>query len=259
MTNIAPSPQQIIKSLTLQADGSPSDLLFFSYGTEHNFEQHNTATEAQKTAEAAIDDYRGDAFDGWSEEVESVCWGMIMQSATKVDERPRNTEDRCDPAIDTICDYALLPVPPKALPPQDEIDALRSFKDAVCKAMGIGAHAPTFAATTGIDNLRRFADILHAIEREFFTQTLPAESDDEDVSTSCPLHWGMEVDAYLAAFRKHLPDTQPVRQKIAALETMVDNAHAALEAVLESGDVIQESVIDMLKRGLNNQPQPDSI
>ncbi|MGJ3447071.1 hypothetical protein [Enterobacter sp. PTB] len=82
---------------------------YFSYGSEHNFEWHKTAEEAVEAAEAAIDDYRGDACDGWSEEVDSVCWGIIMQSSTKVGERPRNEDDRCDHAINTICDYALLP------------------------------------------------------------------------------------------------------------------------------------------------------
>lgn len=82
---------------------------YFSYGSEHNFEWHKTAKEAVEAAEAAIDDYRGDACDGWSEEVDSICWGIIMQSSTKVGERPRNEDDCCDPAIDTVCDYALLP------------------------------------------------------------------------------------------------------------------------------------------------------
>ncbi|EPG4681916.1 hypothetical protein [Klebsiella pneumoniae] len=82
---------------------------YFSYGSEHNFEWHKTAEEAVEAAEAAIDDYRGDACDGWSEEVDSICWGIIMQSSTKVGERPRNEDDCCDPAIDTVCDYALLP------------------------------------------------------------------------------------------------------------------------------------------------------
>lgn len=82
---------------------------YFSYGSEHNFEWHKTAEEAIEAAEAAIDDYRGDACDRWSEDVDSVCWGIIMQSSTKVGERPRNEDDCCDPAIDTICDYALLP------------------------------------------------------------------------------------------------------------------------------------------------------
>ncbi|WLJ48333.1 ead/Ea22-like family protein [Edwardsiella piscicida] len=41
------------------------------------------------------------------------------------------------------------------------------------------------------------------------------------------------------------------------LETMADNAREALDAVLSSGEVQRECVIDMLRRGLNNQPQYD--
>lgn len=82
---------------------------YFSYGSEHGFDWHKTEKEAIESAEAAIDDYRGDACDGWSEETDSVCWGVILQQATKVDERPRTDDDKCDPAIDTVCDYALLP------------------------------------------------------------------------------------------------------------------------------------------------------
>ncbi|HHG9571617.1 TPA: hypothetical protein ACPY84_000528 [Enterobacter hormaechei subsp. xiangfangensis] len=96
-------------ALAAENAGLKEGASYFSYGSEHNFEWHKTAEEAVEAAEAAIDDYRGDACDGWSEEVDSVCWGIIMQSSTKVGERPRNDEDRCDPAIDTICDYALLP------------------------------------------------------------------------------------------------------------------------------------------------------
>jgi len=86
-----------------------SGTAYFSYGSEHQFEWHKTANEAVEAAEAAIDDYRGDACDGWSEEVDSICWGVIMQTSTKVGERPRNDDDCCDPSIDTVCDYALLP------------------------------------------------------------------------------------------------------------------------------------------------------
>ncbi|NWC63695.1 hypothetical protein [Cedecea sp. P7760] len=82
---------------------------FFSYGSEHGFEWHKSAKEAIESAEGAIDDYRGDACDGWDEETSSVCWGIIMQSSTKVDERPLTGDDSCDPAIETVCDYALLP------------------------------------------------------------------------------------------------------------------------------------------------------
>lgn len=97
------------RELAAENSGLKAGALYFSYGSEHNFEWHKTAEEAVDAAEAAIDDYRGDACDGWSEEVDSICWGIIMQSSTKVGERPRNDEDHCDPAINTICDYALLP------------------------------------------------------------------------------------------------------------------------------------------------------
>ncbi|EPD7837434.1 hypothetical protein ACSD4E_000182 [Escherichia coli] len=96
-------------ALSAENAGLKAGHSYFSYGSEHNFEWHKTAEEAIESAEAAIDDYRGDACDGWSEEVDSICWGIIMQSSTKVGERPRNEDDCCDPAIDTICDYALLP------------------------------------------------------------------------------------------------------------------------------------------------------
>lgn len=101
--------QMQVEKLAAENAGPKAGASYFSYGSEHNFEWHKTAAEAIEAAEAAIDDYRGDACDGWSEEVDSICWGIIMQSSTKVGERPRNEDDRCDPAIDTICDYALLP------------------------------------------------------------------------------------------------------------------------------------------------------
>lgn len=97
------------KQLAAENVGLKAGASYFSYGSEHNFEWHKTAEEAVEAAEASIDDYRGNACDGWSEEVDSICWGIIMQSSTKVGERPRNEDDRCDPSIDTVCDYALLP------------------------------------------------------------------------------------------------------------------------------------------------------
>lgn len=98
-----------LKQLAAENVALKAGASYFSYGSEHNFEWHKTAKEAVEAAETAIDDYRGDACDGWSEEVDSICWGIIMQSSTKVGERPRNEDDSCDPSIDTVCDYALLP------------------------------------------------------------------------------------------------------------------------------------------------------
>jgi hypothetical protein len=83
---------------------------FFFYGSEYGFETFKSAKEASDAAQSAIDDYLGDACDGWSEEVETVCWGVVMQQATKNNERPRGDEDtHLGEHIESICDYDLLP------------------------------------------------------------------------------------------------------------------------------------------------------
>lgn len=107
----------IISDLELPAPAQPVSepykfpVGYFSYGTEHGFNWHQTAKQATDDAEAMIDDYRGDACDGWSEETDNVCWGVILQQAGKVNERPRTDDDNDNiaPYIDTVCDYALLP------------------------------------------------------------------------------------------------------------------------------------------------------
>ena len=56
---------------------------YFSYdpaGNEIRF--HDTAAEAEKEAESALELYREDACDsGWDESVGNVCWGEVKQRA----------------------------------------------------------------------------------------------------------------------------------------------------------------------------------
>ena len=96
-------------ALAAENAGLKAGAMYFSYGSEFSFECHKTAKEAIAAAEAAIDDYRGDACDGWSEEVESICWGVIIQQATKVGERKKRKCDRVSPWIERVCDYELRP------------------------------------------------------------------------------------------------------------------------------------------------------
>ncbi|MEN4566152.1 hypothetical protein [Pantoea agglomerans] len=77
---------------------------FFSYGTDSGFEEHDSAEKAIAAADSDIDYYRGDACDGWSEETDQTVWGVILQRATMIDERPRSEE-----FPDGSCDFALLP------------------------------------------------------------------------------------------------------------------------------------------------------
>lgn len=43
--------------------------------------------------------------------------------------------------------------------------------------------------------------------------------------------------------------------KMHELEKMVDNAHAALSVIIESGEITDQDLMDAAYRGLNNQPQ----
>ena len=85
---------------------------------------------------------------------------------------------------------------------------LKTFKTAVYQQMGVGCDAPEFSITVGLSNLRRFADTLHAIEREFFTKELPDEEHEGETFNECPLSWGMSVEQYVSEFRQCLAEVR---------------------------------------------------
>lgn len=62
---------------------------YFGYCPECGFETFGTEKEAKEYADAAIDYFRNaaDADQGWSEEVEQICWGEIKEAAVKCDEK----------------------------------------------------------------------------------------------------------------------------------------------------------------------------
>ena len=78
---------------------------FFMYEPDNGFETYKTAEEAKAAAEEAIHYYRGDACDGWPEEVDQVCWGEIKQTTIQVGLRPKEEDD--PGSCDMICDYHL--------------------------------------------------------------------------------------------------------------------------------------------------------
>jgi len=84
---------------------------YFSYDSDSGFEIHETEEEAIKSANDAIDYYRDNASEGWSEEVDTVCWGEIKQKSSMFDLKPLTDELRSelniDPICDMYCDYKL--------------------------------------------------------------------------------------------------------------------------------------------------------
>ena len=85
---------------------------------------------------------------------------------------------------------------------------LAEFKSRVYAQMGEGCEAPEFSITEGLSNLRRFADTLHAIEREFFTKEVPDEECEGETVEECPLCWGMTVEQYVSEFGKCLAEVR---------------------------------------------------
>ncbi|WP_231504606.1 eae-like domain protein [Citrobacter portucalensis] len=87
---------------------------------------------------------------------------------------------------------------------------MAEFKSRVYAQMGAGCEAPEFAITEGLNNLRRFADTLHAIEREFFTKEVPDEECEGEKVEECPLCWGMTVEQYVSEFGKCLAEVRAI-------------------------------------------------
>ncbi|HEN3669198.1 TPA: hypothetical protein U5E27_000736 [Yersinia enterocolitica] len=98
-----------VQQLVAESASLGSGRTYFSYGVDSGYEEHSTAEKAQEAAEADIDYYRGDACDGWSDEVDQVVWGVVIERLTQTGLRKRTDDDSCDSSIDKICDYVLLP------------------------------------------------------------------------------------------------------------------------------------------------------
>ncbi|CNL23037.1 Uncharacterised protein [Yersinia frederiksenii] len=97
-----------VQQLVAENAALRSGATYFSYGVDSGYEEHSTAEKAQEAAEADIDYYRGDACDGWSDEVDQVVWGVVIERSTQTGLRKRTDDDSCDSSIDEICDYVLL-------------------------------------------------------------------------------------------------------------------------------------------------------
>lgn len=96
-------------ALAAENAGLKAGIGFFSYDSSGCYEEHDTAEKAVAYAEDSISEYRDNAPDGWSDEVGSVVWGVIMQRATMTGLRPVTEEDNVAPHIEEFCDYTLLP------------------------------------------------------------------------------------------------------------------------------------------------------
>lgn len=67
-----------------QAEPVALSLPFFAYDSETGFERFATEAEAKAAAQESIEAYREDAGEGWAEEVENICWGVVLGTTREV-------------------------------------------------------------------------------------------------------------------------------------------------------------------------------
>ena len=66
---------------------------YFAYSPEYGFDYFKDKQSAIDTAQAEIDAYREDVDDGWSEDVQRVSWGVVIQQAQGFDAQGLHTSD----------------------------------------------------------------------------------------------------------------------------------------------------------------------
>lgn len=94
----------------VEPEPEPAPEGYFAYSDDAGYEEFDTAEEAKDRALTEIDLYREDAADGWPEQVDNVCWGIIVQRAKGFDQQDIPTDDP-NHTYQT-CDYRLEPVIP---------------------------------------------------------------------------------------------------------------------------------------------------
>lgn len=82
--------------------------MFFSYCPENGFETHETAALAKEAAEANLEPFADEAVDGWSEQVDQICWGEIKGTCQVISRRPIDPESGRESQFTEIIDYGIV-------------------------------------------------------------------------------------------------------------------------------------------------------
>lgn len=103
-------------------------------------------------------------------------------------------------------------------------DALAAL-DSIYAAVGVHRHHPVSVLLVNLENQKKFAELLHAAEREFFM--VPGEVDDdypdEEPDDVCLVNcWGSSQEQYLADFRESLVTVAARELRPAARDVLVE-------------------------------------
>ncbi|AXE31580.1 hypothetical protein DK842_17740 [Chromobacterium phragmitis] len=104
LMNGEPLPFDPVELLPFAPEGEKQGQ-FFAYDDDTGFERFNTAVEAIAATENSIDEWRALASEGWPEEVENVCWGVVLGKTKQIP--IRDHQENMAALLDRFVDYEL--------------------------------------------------------------------------------------------------------------------------------------------------------
>lgn len=154
--------------------------LFFAYDDDTGFKQFNTAVEAIAASENSIDEWRALASDGWPEEVENVCWGVVLGKTKQIPikDHEGNTQDSSG---DRYVDYALTDTRLQATPAAPEEWINKVMEQAQVFASSWALVGGRFDAGGALEN----AEVQKQALREML-QAVPATAEESSADQPTP-------------------------------------------------------------------------
>lgn len=98
--------QDWVKQLVAENLALKAGVTYFAYSPEYGFDYFKDKQSAIDTAQEEIDAYCEEVDDGWSEDVQRVSWGVVIQQAQGFDAQGLHTSD--SQHIYQTCDYRLV-------------------------------------------------------------------------------------------------------------------------------------------------------
>ncbi|MBH2759606.1 hypothetical protein [Serratia ureilytica] len=98
----------------LLANREAQPVAYFAAAPDYGWDMFKNKEDAIATCQAEIDAYRDCRDDGWDDDVQRVCWGVVMQKAEGFDLQGLHTSNS-NHTYQT-CDYSLHPVTATATP-----------------------------------------------------------------------------------------------------------------------------------------------
>ncbi|WP_164134377.1 hypothetical protein [Serratia marcescens] len=104
----------LVLTSELLANREAQPVAYFAAAPDYGWDMFKNKEDAIATCQAEIDAYRDCRDDGWDDDVQRVCWGVVMQKAEGFDLQGLHTSNS-NHTYQT-CDYSLHPVTATATP-----------------------------------------------------------------------------------------------------------------------------------------------